>query len=71
MTQLIDQSSPEYFQQTSDGLYDRHDYKLLYTTGKSVVFEDYQDVQVAWFQTPNLLLSHIEVLNKKNVKGFK
>jgi len=70
MTQLIDKSSPEYFQQTSNEPYVRHDYKLVYESGKEVVFDDYMGVQAEWFQRSGYSLSHIEVLDKKKVKGF-
>jgi hypothetical protein len=64
----------ETFEQTSDKPYDRHHYKLVYTNGQSIVFEDYMNVQARWFQTPSQFLSHIEVLDipqKNKKKGFK
>ena len=62
----------ESFTQTSSMPYNRHRYKLVYTNQKSVIYEDYEDVQLAWFQTPSQLLSHIEVLDKPTKsKGFK
>lgn len=61
---------PEYFQQSCNKLYDRHNYKLFYTNGENKVFEDWEDVQLVWFQTPHQFLSHIEVLDIKQ-KGFK
>ena len=63
----------ENFEQTCYKPYDRHDYKLVFTNNTSKIFDNYMDVQAAWFQTPNQFLSHIEVLNKKkkrNPKGF-
>lgn len=62
---------PEYFQQSCNKPYDRHNYKLFYTNGENKVFEDWEDVQLVWFQTPYQFLSHIEVLDKKKNKGFK
>ncbi len=63
------------FKQTSDLPYDRHDYKLVFTDGKKVIFDNYEDVQVNWFQLPPDILSHVEVLDKKPKKektqGFK
>ena len=56
---------PEFFQQTSDEPYNRHDYKLVYTNGQTKVFEEHQDFMAAWFQYPKQLLSHGEVLDKK------
>lgn len=60
------------FAQTSDKPYDRHDYKVIFSTGNSVVFDNYEDVQRVWFQTPNQLLEYVEVLDKKKSKpkGF-
>jgi hypothetical protein len=60
------------FNQTCDKPYDRHNYKLIFTNGREVIFDNYEDVQVTWFQTPHQFLSHIEVLDKKQKnKGFK
>jgi len=52
--------------------YTRHDYKLVYEDGREVIFDNYEDVQVTWFQRGGNFLSHIEVLDKKQkTKGFK
>ena len=60
------------FKQTCDKPYDRHDYKLVYENGKEVIFDNYEDVQLTWFQRGGHFLSHIEVLDKKQkTKGFK
>jgi hypothetical protein len=59
------------FKQTCDKPYDRHDYKLVYGDGKEVIFDNYEDVQLIWFQNGGNFLSHIEVLDKKKSKGFK
>ena len=59
------------FKQTSDEPYLRHHYKLVYSNGQSVVFDNYMDAQVSWFQTPSEFTSHIEVLDVKEKKGFK
>ena len=61
----------ETFKQTSDEPYLRHHYKLVYSNGQTVVFDNYTDVQLAWFQTPSEFVSHIEVLDVKEKKGFK
>ena len=68
MTQLIDPSSPDYFQQTSEEPYIRHDYKLFYESGKTVIFDNYEDIQRTWFQNGGKFLSHIEVLDHKELK---
>lgn len=59
------------FNQTCNKPYDRHNYKLVYVDGRTVIYENYDEVQLAWFQVPNQFLSHVEVLDKKPKKGFK
>jgi hypothetical protein len=60
------------FKQTSDEPYLRHDYKLIFEDGREVIFDNYEDVQVTWFQCGGNFLSHIEVLDRKQeAKGFK
>jgi len=72
MTQLIDPSSPQYFKQTSNEPYLRHDYKVVFEDGKTVVFDNYEDAQLLWWNRSGNFLSHIEVLDKrKQTKGFK
>ena len=72
MTQLIDPSSPQYFKQTSDEPYLRHDYKVVFEDGKTVVFDNYEDAQLLWWNRSGNFLSHIEVLDRKQeAKGFK
>ena len=65
---------PETFAQTSDEPYVRHDYKLHYTTKKPEVFDNFEDTQRTWFQTPKQFLDYVEVLDKKQpkkkAKGF-
>jgi len=63
---------PDIFKQTCDKPYTRHHYKLVYDDGREVVFDNYEDVQVTWFQRSGNFLSHIEVLDiKEKKKGFK
>ena len=61
-----------YFTQTSDGLYDRHDYKVIAKDGTSVVVDNWAQVHEIWWNKA-LLLDRIEVLDKSQVKskGFK
>jgi hypothetical protein len=61
-----------YFTQTSDGLYDRHNYKVISKDGASVVVDNWAQVHEIWWNTA-LLLDRIEVLDKPQVKskGFK
>lgn len=64
------------FTQTSHDPYDRHKYKVNYTTGKTVILSEYSDVCALWFQQ-RWLLDDVEVLdrkppkNKSKSKGFK
>ena len=62
---------PEFFEQTSDKPYDRHNYKIVYTTGESKVVESWEEVNIEWFTRP--FLSCVEVLDKKQKSkgGFK
>jgi hypothetical protein len=64
MTQLIKPDDPQYFQQTSDEPYDRHNYKVVLLNGQSVVVDAWDLAQSIWFQQPSQFLSHIEVLDK-------
>ena len=57
----------ESFTQTSDKIYDRHDYRLFFSDGKCITFDNWYDVHNAWFKAPEGLLSHIEVLDKKTL----
>jgi hypothetical protein len=59
---------PDFFKQTSDEPYLRHDYRVYFTNGKSITFDNYEDVQRTWFQTPQQLLDYVEVLNHKEEK---
>jgi hypothetical protein len=63
------------FKQTCDKPYLRHDYKLVLSSGKEVIFDSYDLVHATWFQTPKQFLSHVEVLDKipldkKKKNGF-
>jgi hypothetical protein len=60
------------FQQTSNEPYLRHDYKVVYDDGTYQVFDNYEDVQLLWWNRTGNFLSHIEVLDRKQeAKGFK
>ena len=37
------------FKQTSDKPYDRHQYKIKFDDGKSILFPDYETMQHFWF----------------------
>lgn len=60
------------FKQTCEKPYIRHHYKLVYIDGREVIFDNYEDIQIIWFQNAGKFLSHIEVLDiKEKKKGFK
>ena len=59
MTQCISPDDPQYFTETSSGLYDRHKYKLYLTNGKTIVFDDYESLRVAWIQTDSKFLQSV------------
>ena len=61
-----------HFTQTSYTLYDRHDYKMVYTNNQSVVVDSWEQVRQLWWETPLQFQSHIEVLDKIDTrpKGF-
>ena len=67
----------DWFEQTSDEPYDRHEYRFHFTNGDSKIFKSYLEAQSMWFNTPPLFKSHIEVLDISNKKtknskgGFK
>lgn len=61
----------ESFTQTSDGLYDRHDYKVVSKNGDHMLFDNWADAQMLWWTSPTGTFSHIEVVDKKPAKGFK
>ena len=65
---------PEFFEQTCDKPYNRHQYKLFRNYNqKELIFDSWEQVQSYWFHTPSQFLSHIEVLDKKKktTGGFK
>ncbi len=62
----------ETFKQTCDKPYNRHDYKVVFEDGKTVIFDNYEDAQLLWWNRSGNFLSHIEVLDKKQMsRGFK
>ena len=73
---LILPSDPQYFTDTSDESYDRHQYEFVYSNGQHRIFDSWEEVRSAWFNMPSKLKSHINVLDrqqkkKKTTKGFK
>ena len=77
MTKLIEKNDPRYFSQTSDGSYDRHNYKIVVTEDWSFVVESWDEVQEWWWNNCHLPTFNavVHVLDKpkpkKKSKGFK
>jgi len=61
----------ESFTQTSNKLYDKHDYKIVCTNGDALMLDNYHDVQIMWHHLPNEILSHVEIIDKKKSKKRK
>ena len=74
MTKIIGKNDPQYFSQTSNEPYDRHDYKIVYKD-RSFVVESWEEVQEYWWNNSHKFeLPVIEVIDKpktnKKSKGF-
>ena len=77
MTKLIEKNDPRYFSQTSDKLYDRHNYKIVSSRYATFIVESWDEVQEWWWnhcRSPFFEGTVIEVLDKpktkKKSKGF-
>ena len=70
MTALIEQSDPQYFTESSDKLYDRHTYKIVTKSGETINVDNWLQAREIWWNRKSFL-SHIEVLDVKQSKGFK
>ena len=77
MTKLISKSDPQYFEQSSYEPYDRHQYRLDFQEGKSIIFDDYEQMRVFWFeQVRNWHNCTVTILDKNaqkeigSTKGF-
>jgi hypothetical protein len=52
--------------------YDRHDYKLIFKNGKSIIFQDYESLLGFWFQYGfKDEIACVDVVDKKKVKKTK
>ena len=73
MTKLIEKNDSKYFSQTSDALYDRHNYKIVCST-KTFVIESWQEVQEWWWNNCNSptfdAVVHVLDKPKPKSKGF-
>jgi hypothetical protein len=56
---------------TSDVPYDRHNYEVVLKNNKKVFFDNWEDVQVYWYQNSQIpdFLDVIIVKDKKKVKS--
>ena len=77
MTNLIERSDPQFFEQTSNKSYDRNNYKIV-CRSKSFVVESWEEVQEWWWnncRSPFFEGTVVEVIDKpkpkKQSKGFK
>ena len=62
---------PAFFAQTCDKPYDRHNYRLVLTDGRTIESDDYEHIRAAWFELPTMFTSHVDVLDKKTKpQGF-
>ena len=59
---LIPPGDPRYFTETCPKSYDRHHYKLILKSGKSLVVQDYEILRALWFQY-NKYADKVEVLH--------
>ena len=62
---LIDKKDSRYFTETSKEPYIRHRYKLVDANGDFVIFDNWEETQMMWWNTPPQFLSHIEVLDNE------
>lgn len=62
------------FSCTSTAPYDRHTYEVILKDGKKVIFDDWDDVQLYWWQNYQIpdFLDFVIAKDKKNIKtkGF-
>ena len=75
MTNLIEKSDPQFFEQTSNKSYDRNNYKIV-CRSKSFVVESWEEVQEWWWnncRSPFFEGTVVEVIDKPKPKskGFK
>lgn len=74
INQNLSKRMTESFTHTSLEPYDRHQYKLVFQDGRTMIFDSYTEIQDIWYSAPPETLSHVEVIDRKNnvqPKGFK
>ena len=64
---------PDWFAQTSDEPYDRHQYQVVFNNGQqSITFDDYEQMRAYWFKcVRNWKDCTINVLDRKQNKKSK
>jgi hypothetical protein len=62
---LINPNDKDYFTETSSELYDRHQYEFVYSNGKHLIFDSWEEARNQWFNVPSHFKSHINILDKK------
>ena len=70
MTDLINRDDPQFFEQTSDIPYDRHQQKVVTTTNE-YIFDDYEQVRQMWWNYDSSMLKYVEVIDKPKSKNKK
>ena len=67
---------PEWFAQTSDEPYDRHQYELQFN-GQSIIFDDYEQMRAYWFgwsktkHLSHVIVNDLPAVRASDSKGFK
>jgi len=68
--ELIERTDSQYFEVTSDKPYNRHQYKITFDGGRSIVLNDYEELRRVWFEYVRTRKDvKVEVIDVK--KGFK
>ena len=73
MTALIETTDPRYFTVSSDGLYDRHHYKVISKSGETITVDNWEDLRNIWWNRKQFL-SHVEIIDKpkaRQSRGFQ
>jgi len=64
----IPKNDSRYFTETSKDPYIRHRYKVVDSSGKCVIIDNWEDAQMMWWNTPAQFLSHIEILDNQKLE---
>ena len=67
---LIESDDPQYFEQSSYEPYDRHNYEIKFLDGRTLMFEDCEQMRAVWFQNiRNWEGCIVEVIDAKKESG--